>query len=455
MSGYSRPSLLCVWWGYLERRPLLASPVPDGDHGVRVRMECVRCSAAGRSEALVVTISARGSRMEVDAPRGAGIHVRPPRRDARAVREDGDHPGSPSPGGARGYPDRGGLPLGRSAPAPHRRGRRAAPAGCRGKPRRNPRNHAARSGRDARADRLGVRRGLGRRAGETSERALLASDGRGSGVSGAPPGGRAPPGRPGRSHGRGGGEGVPPSALGRPAREDAFRRSARRTLRGAPPPPPFFSAPPPLDGKAPWGRPGRGRSGALGPGARGRVVPRGVTADPASAQAFLAESLARGHEGVMAKAVEAAYEAGRRGLTWIKVKPSHTLDLVVLAAEWGHGRRTGFLSNIHLGARVPVTGAFLMLGKTFKGMTDAMLEWQTKRFRELEVATDGSTVELRPEQVVEVAFSDVQESPHYPAGLALRFARVKRYRDDKRAEDADTIETVRAIHARSLGQPGL
>jgi len=217
---------------------------------------------------------------------------------------------------------------------------------------------------------------------------------------------------------------------------------------------PFFFDLLHLDGKDLVDRPARERFEALSAAAPGTVVPRLTTADPASAQAFLAESLARGHEGVMAKAVEAKYEAGRRGLTWIKVKPAHTLDLVVLAAEWGHGRRTGFLSNIHLGARDPGTGAFLMLGKTFKGMTDAMLEWQTKRFRELEVATDGSTVELRPEQVVEVAFGDVQESPHYPAGLALRFARVKRYRDDKRAEDADTIETVRAIHARSLGHPG-
>jgi len=238
-----------------------------------------------------------------------------------------------------------------------------------------------------------------------------------------------------------------------------MRRFGRKldvpSLREELPLTPFFFDLLHLDGKDLVDRPARERFEALSAAAPGTVVPRLVTADPASAQAFLAESLARGHEGVMAKAVEAAYEAGRRGLTWIKVKPSHTLDLVVLAAEWGHGRRTGFLSNIHLGARVPVTGAFLMLGKTFKGMTDAMLEWQTKRFRELEVATDGSTVELRPEQVVEVAFSDVQESPHYPAGLALRFARVKRYRDDKRAEDADTIETVRAIHARSLGQPGL
>jgi DNA ligase-1 len=152
----------------------------------------------------------------------------------------------------------------------------------------------------------------------------------------------------------------------------------------------------------------------------------------------------------MAKAPEAPYEAGRRGFSWLKVKEAHTLDLVVLAAEWGHGRRKGFLSNIHLGARDAVSGGFVMLGKTFKGMTDAMLGWQTERFQELAVATDGTTVQLRPELVVEVAFNEVQESPHYPAGLALRFARVKRYRPDKAAAQADTLETVRAIHEGRL-----
>jgi len=146
----------------------------------------------------------------------------------------------------------------------------------------------------------------------------------------------------------------------------------------------------------------------------------------------------------MAKSLDAPYEAGRRGSAWLKVKRPHTLDLVVLAAEWGHGRREGWLSNLHLGARDPA-GGFVMLGKTFKGMTDAMLAWQTERFRELAVATDGTTVHLRPEMVVEVAFSDVQESPQYPAGLALRFARVKRYREDKTAAEADTVDTVRAL----------
>ena len=162
--------------------------------------------------------------------------------------------------------------------------------------------------------------------------------------------------------------------------------------------------------------------------------------------------LARGHEGVMAKALAAPYEAGRRGASWLKVKRAHTLDLVVLAAEWGHGRRKGWLSNLHLGARDPERG-FVMLGKTFKGMTDAMLEWQTKRFFELaDGPTDKYVVKVRPEQVVEIALDGVQTSSRYPGGVALRFARVVRYRDDKAAAEADTIDTVRALHARSRGE---
>jgi DNA ligase-1 len=174
-------------------------------------------------------------------------------------------------------------------------------------------------------------------------------------------------------------------------------------------------------------------------------VPRIVTASAAEAAAFLDRSLATGHEGVMAKAVAGTYAAGRRGQAWIKVKSARTLDLAVLAAEWGHGRRRGTLSNLHLGARDP-SGGFVMLGKTFKGMTDAMLAWQTKRLLELEVSRDAYTVYVRPELVVEVAFNDIQESPNYAGGLALRFARVKRYRTDKTAADADTIGTVRQIH---------
>ncbi len=180
-------------------------------------------------------------------------------------------------------------------------------------------------------------------------------------------------------------------------------------------------------------------------------VPRIVTDDAEEAERFLDDALARGHEGVMVKALDAPYEAGRRGAGWIKVKRADTLDLVVLAAEWGHGRRQGRLSNLHLGARDPESGGFVMLGKTFKGMTDEMLEWQTERFLEIETSREGITVYVRPEIVVEVAFDGLQPSPRYPGGLALRFARVKGYRPDKRADEADTIETVRAIHERSAG----
>lgn len=178
-------------------------------------------------------------------------------------------------------------------------------------------------------------------------------------------------------------------------------------------------------------------------------VQRLVTSDVAAAQRFLDATLAAGHEGVIAKSLGAPYEAGRRGAGWLKVKPVHTLDLVVLAVEWGSGRRTGKLSNIHLGARDPATGGYLMLGKTFKGMTDAVLDWQTQRFTELAVAgTDGHVVALRPEQVVEIAFGGVQGSSRYPGGMALRFARVLRYRDDKGPAEADTIDTVRALYER-------
>jgi DNA ligase-1 len=174
-------------------------------------------------------------------------------------------------------------------------------------------------------------------------------------------------------------------------------------------------------------------------------VDRLTTSDANAAQRFLEDTLAAGHEGVMAKSLSAPYEAGRRGAGWLKVKPVHTLDLVVLAVEWGSGRRTGKLSNIHLGALDPNDGTFVMLGKTFKGMTDELLEWQTKRFTELaDGPTDGYVVNLRPEQVVEIAFDGVQRSTRYPGGVALRFARVIRYRDDKTPEQVDTIETVRA-----------
>jgi DNA ligase-1 len=175
-------------------------------------------------------------------------------------------------------------------------------------------------------------------------------------------------------------------------------------------------------------------------------VPRIVTEDAGEAEAFLRDALAHGHEGVMVKSLTVPYEAGRRGAGWIKVKPVHTLDLVVLAAEWGHGRRRGWLSNLHLGARDP-DGGFVMLGKTFKGLTDKLLTWQTDELLGLEVSRDDYTVFVRPELVVEIAFDGVQTSPRYPGGMALRFARVLRYRPDKRSDQADTIETVRAIHA--------
>jgi DNA ligase-1 len=174
-------------------------------------------------------------------------------------------------------------------------------------------------------------------------------------------------------------------------------------------------------------------------------VPRVVTGDAAEAAEVLADAMGRGHEGVLVKSLDAPYEAGRRGAGWLKVKPRHTLDLVVLAAEWGHGRRRGWLSNLHLGAR-DGQGGFVMLGKTFKGLTDAMLAWQTERLQELAVDTGEWVVHVRPELVVEVAFDGVQTSPRYPGGMALRFARVLRHRPDKTAADADTVDAVRAIH---------
>jgi DNA ligase-1 len=185
-------------------------------------------------------------------------------------------------------------------------------------------------------------------------------------------------------------------------------------------------------------------------------VRRLVTTDPAEADAFAREVVAAGHEGVVVKDLAAPYDAGRRGAAWVKVKPRHTLDLVVLAVEWGSGRRKGWLSNIHLGARDPDVpldrpGAFVMLGKTFKGMTDEVLAWQTERFTELATTpADGSAyvVEVRPEQVVEIALDGVQKSSRYPAGMALRFARVVRYRDDKTADQADTVATVRDLFGR-------
>jgi DNA ligase-1 len=190
-------------------------------------------------------------------------------------------------------------------------------------------------------------------------------------------------------------------------------------------------------------------------------VPRLLSPPPADAERFYLAALAAGHEGVMAKALDTPYEAGNRGASWLKIKRAHTLDLVVLAAEWGHGRRHGWLSNLHLGARlleeaVPIglpghAPGFVMLGKTFKGLTDALLQWQTRELLARELSRDAHTVYVRPELVVEVAFNDIQHSPQYPGALALRFARVKRYRDDKDADQADTLQTVRTLYEAQSG----
>jgi DNA ligase-1 len=194
--------------------------------------------------------------------------------------------------------------------------------------------------------------------------------------------------------------------------------------------------------------PGSSRFDALAAALPGElIVARLVTGDAVAAQAFYDDALAHGHEGVMVKAPGAAYDPGARSASWLKVKRAHSLDLVVLAAEWGHGRRHGWLSNLHLGARDPATGHYVMLGKTFKGMTDAILEWQTGELLKREVARDRGTVTVRPELVVEVVFNDLQASSRYPGGLALRFARIKGYRPDKTPADADTMESVRAIYA--------
>ncbi len=182
-------------------------------------------------------------------------------------------------------------------------------------------------------------------------------------------------------------------------------------------------------------------------------IPRLVTDSEAAARTFYEAALAAGHEGLVAKSLQAPYEAGNRGGSWLKIKRTHTLDLVVLAAEWGHGRRRGKLSNLHLGAHDPATGGYVMLGKTFKGLTDAVLEWQTQQLLARETHRDPLTVYVRPELVVEVAFSDLQASSRYPGGLALRLARVKRYRDDKRAQDADDMRSVRRIYEAQTGRP--
>ncbi|CAN5563698.1 hypothetical protein BH24ACT5_BH24ACT5_26110 [soil metagenome] len=181
-------------------------------------------------------------------------------------------------------------------------------------------------------------------------------------------------------------------------------------------------------------------------------LPSIVTADVATAEAFFADAVRRGQEGVMVKALDSAYAAGRRGGPWRKIKPVHTFDLVVLAVEWGHGRRRGWLSNLHLGARGP-DNTFVMVGKTFKGLTDELLRWQTKALSALAVGgTDGHVVHVRPELVVEVAIDGVQTSPRYPGGIALRFARVRRYRPDKLAAEADPLESLQALRSSRPGR---
>ena len=246
------------------------------------------------------------------------------------------------------------------------------------------------------------------------------------------------------------GEALALNASGRPrAFQDTASRTGSATSDGGVRVTPYFFDLLHLDGADLLDSPAHERIAALD-----GLVPaehrasRLVTDDPARAQEFLDRVLSEGHEGVVVKSLTAPYAAGRRGSGWVKVKPVHTLDLVVLAVEWGSGRRRGWLSNIHLGARDPETGDFIMLGKTFKGMTDEMLAWQTERFTELATSpVDQSSfvVQVRPQQVVEIAFDGVQRSTRYPGGVALRFARVIRYREDKIADEADTIDSVRAF----------
>ena len=236
----------------------------------------------------------------------------------------------------------------------------------------------------------------------------------------------------------------------RPFQETGARAASRvdvATLRAKVPLTSYFFDVLHVDGQDLVDSPGHGRFDRLAqllPPAL--VVPRTVTADPDEARRLFDEVVAAGHEGVVVKGLDAPYDAGRRGAAWVKVKPRHTLDLVVLAVEWGSGRRQGWLSNIHVGARDAISGELVMLGKTFKGMTDEMLAWQTERFLALETSRSGHVVHVRPEQVVEIAFDGIQTSTRYPAGMALRFARVLRYRDDKTAEEADTVDMVRALH---------
>ncbi len=254
------------------------------------------------------------------------------------------------------------------------------------------------------------------------------------------------------------GEAIALGAGGRPLPfQVTMRRFGRKLdverLRGEIPIAPFLFDLLYLDGEDLTAEPQARRFAALAEIVPGRLlVAHRVTSDLGQAGAFLEEALERGHEGVMAKDLGSPYEGGSRGLTWLKVKPAHTLDLVVLAAEWGHGRRRGRLSNLHLGARDAERGGFVMLGKTFKGLTDAMLAWQTEKLLGLAIGREGHVVHVRPELVAEVAFNDLQASPQYPGGLALRFARVKRYRPDKTAAEADSFAAVRQLSREATGR---
>jgi DNA ligase-1 len=247
------------------------------------------------------------------------------------------------------------------------------------------------------------------------------------------------------------GEVIALDATGRPlAFQDTMRRLGRRldveSLRATMPVTPFFFDLLRANGEDLLDRPLADRLARLDAIVPAELrVPRLTTSAADEAQRFADDAIARGHEGVMAKLPSAPYAAGRRGSAWLKIKTPRTLDLVVLAAEWGSGRRKGWLSNLHLGARDPATGEFIMLGKTFKGMTDEILAWQTKELLDRQTHRDGHIVFVRPELVVEVAFNEVQRSSQYPGGVTLRFARIKGYRPDKRADEADTIEAVRAL----------
>ncbi len=238
--------------------------------------------------------------------------------------------------------------------------------------------------------------------------------------------------------------------------QDTMRRFGRRTdidrLRTELPLTPFFFDCLYIDGQSLTTKPQRERLAVLGDVAGPFAVPHQVVKDRATATEFFDHAIAGGHEGLMAKALDAPYAAGSRGSAWLKIKRVRTLDLVVLAAEWGSGRRKGWLSNLHLGARDPDRNRFVMLGKTFKGMTDELLGWQTAALLEREVRREGHIVFVRPELVVEIAFNDLQESPQYPGGLALRFARVKGYRPDKTPQQADTLQTLQDIYRTTTGR---